>query len=443
MFLYKKFLTISATLSLLVINIYSIEENPIQPTQSARTIPSLTHMCWQAYAREAAKSTNLSQYFEPLCSEDLTEEDFYGLATADPKNNGGTLLHYAAQRDFNGTMTLLDIYTQQEERFNTQRRANGIDDMYPSLKDYMELRNQTTFTALTTAFSCRQFAIADLLIASGASYETKSIIPSITPNKSFLFSSLNHAIIDNNLEWATYLISRNIPLQEAITNQVIHISNEHKDYIENLKRRGWTVMQPEEYGLPYQNERLLISPHNEDVIHTAMAQWRVNFDYDLEKKSEIIWGILDQTADNEEQNHLLHRGIQIAIAENNFDSLVALLKKAPANALNRYPDILVKMLKHNPADSADIVSSLLERGAILNVADAEGNTPLHLAVLRQNLAVVRRLVKAGAHINAINDRGDTPLNTLRSTQRTRERTQVRRYLLHEGGLEASKLRAQR
>lgn len=441
MLFYKIFLITTATLPLLATTMYSLEDNPAQAMGNKVVIPSLLHICMQTYAREAKKATNLAGYFEQLRSKDLTEEEFYGLVTAEPGRNTCTLLQYAAKKDLAGTQTLLDIYAEQEKRFNGQREAIGINEKYPSLHDYIELRNKASLTALDLSFMHEQFAIADFLVKSGASYTQKRIIRSVIPHESFLLSPLNHAIVDNNPEWCDYLLSRGVSVQESTTQQIFHIPNKNEAAIESLKRQDWPVIQPEEYGLTAQEETLFLSPNTEDATVTAMTMKIQDFDYDLDRKSEIIWKLIRQTDSTLEQNHLLHQGIHMAIITNTYDSLTALLKKAPENILTRYPDILIRYIKYDPAYS-DAVPLLIERGAIVNIADHDGNTPLHLVVLRQNFKTVRRLVKAGAHINAINDRGDTPLNTLRSTQRTPERTQIRRYLIQKGGLGASKLRSQ-
>jgi len=58
------------------------------------------------------------------------------------------------------------------------------------------------------------------------------------------------------------------------------------------------------------------------------------------------------------------------------------------------------------------VKLLLDSGADVNVLDAGGNTPLHLAMdqKRRRLRVERLLIASGADIRVVNDRGETPLD---------------------------------
>ncbi|WP_353279095.1 ankyrin repeat domain-containing protein [Wolbachia endosymbiont (group A) of Cydia amplana] len=52
------------------------------------------------------------------------------------------------------------------------------------------------------------------------------------------------------------------------------------------------------------------------------------------------------------------------------------------------------------AVEAKTVKLLVEKGANVNVADAEGYTALHLAVTEKRLETVRELIKSGANVNA-------------------------------------------
>ncbi len=58
----------------------------------------------------------------------------------------------------------------------------------------------------------------------------------------------------------------------------------------------------------------------------------------------------------------------------------------------------------------DIARMLLEHGAYVNVPNYQGNTPLHFAARRGNLAGVQLLLEAGANPCARNDEGNTPLD---------------------------------
>jgi ankyrin repeat protein len=58
---------------------------------------------------------------------------------------------------------------------------------------------------------------------------------------------------------------------------------------------------------------------------------------------------------------------------------------------------------------ADAVRALIQKGANVNAAEADGTTPLHWAAHRDDLAAADLLIRAGARVNAANDLGATPL----------------------------------
>eukprot|EP01096_Ripella_sp_DP13-Kostka_P007761 TRINITY_DN284_c0_g1_i1.p1 TRINITY_DN284_c0_g1~~TRINITY_DN284_c0_g1_i1.p1 ORF type:complete len:187 (-),score=103.16 TRINITY_DN284_c0_g1_i1:140-634(-) len=59
----------------------------------------------------------------------------------------------------------------------------------------------------------------------------------------------------------------------------------------------------------------------------------------------------------------------------------------------------------------DTVSTILtEHQSAVNSPTRSGNTPLHLAVLDENVELVRLLIKLGANVHAENAMGETPLH---------------------------------
>jgi ankyrin repeat protein len=62
------------------------------------------------------------------------------------------------------------------------------------------------------------------------------------------------------------------------------------------------------------------------------------------------------------------------------------------------------------ADAAQ-VRALVQHGASVNAADADGTTALHWASYRDDLEIAELLIRAGAKVNAANDLGATPLWT--------------------------------
>ena len=57
-----------------------------------------------------------------------------------------------------------------------------------------------------------------------------------------------------------------------------------------------------------------------------------------------------------------------------------------------------------------MVKLLLFNGAKVNIKNRSGDTPLHIAVERQNQAIVKMLIESGADVNAKTIKGQTPLS---------------------------------
>jgi len=56
------------------------------------------------------------------------------------------------------------------------------------------------------------------------------------------------------------------------------------------------------------------------------------------------------------------------------------------------------------------VQFLVENGADVNIVNLEGASPLHAAAARGEKRIIKLLVKYGAHLNAVDDEGDSPLH---------------------------------
>ncbi len=57
----------------------------------------------------------------------------------------------------------------------------------------------------------------------------------------------------------------------------------------------------------------------------------------------------------------------------------------------------------------DIIKELLKAGADISLADNEGNTVLHHALMNYDESTARFLIKKGANYNYPNNNGETPV----------------------------------
>ena len=82
------------------------------------------------------------------------------------------------------------------------------------------------------------------------------------------------------------------------------------------------------------------------------------------------------------------------------------------NATNEHgnTELLRACIADTRGNHTDTIIKLLRQGADPNIADREGYTPLHYAVMKGNLAVVNVLLQKGANRDAISISGSTPRN---------------------------------
>ena len=91
-----------------------------------------------------------------------------------------------------------------------------------------------------------------------------------------------------------------------------------------------------------------------------------------------------------------------ALAQKDYDEAIRLIREgADVNELSdRGARPLVVASDDSSADAFDVVRELLRFGALPNEADSKGQSALHRAAERGNLAVVDLLVRSGADLNA-------------------------------------------
>lgn len=100
-----------------------------------------------------------------------------------------------------------------------------------------------------------------------------------------------------------------------------------------------------------------------------------------------------------------------AIKDADGDKVMTYLNKPGQPVLNARDTATGEGALHIVVKRHDIsyLNFLLGRGAMTEIKDNDGNTPLITAAQLGDVEAVRALLAAGAHVNARNSRGETPL----------------------------------
>ena len=129
----------------------------------------------------------------------------------------------------------------------------------------------------------------------------------------------------------------------------------------------------------------------------------------------VVWLLLEKGADPTQQDATGCTPLHCAAAAGHVDvGGLLLASQRGGTKLVRAVDNEMRTALHAAASSGypGMVQVLLNGGAlpVIDVRDAEGYTPLRLAVKKQYLDVVLCLVKGGADVNMVNKRGRTVLH---------------------------------
>jgi uncharacterized protein len=125
----------------------------------------------------------------------------------------------------------------------------------------------------------------------------------------------------------------------------------------------------------------------------------------LETAKTLLQGRADPNLKDKSGSTALFRALQ-----NRHDEVGDLLLAQPSLDLNaRGLNGVSVLIAYVARSRADKVAKLLERGVAVNLQDADGDTPLHIAAQVGNLEVLQLLLAKGANVNAKNNVGGTPL----------------------------------
>ncbi|MGY3229012.1 ankyrin repeat protein [Luteibacter sp. HA06] len=154
------------------------------------------------------------------------------------------------------------------------------------------------------------------------------------------------------------------------------------------------VLSSEE-SQPGVRDRALLSAAREGDIARAVALVEAGADPDMgaepgDRDQRPVLTLAALSPDIRLLRSLIARGAQVNRAQNGVTALLA----ATRDSWHGRPEAVL---------------TLLTNGANASATDAEGNTPLHGAVLGAEPTVAAMLLDAGASVDAVNAAGDTPL----------------------------------
>jgi len=121
----------------------------------------------------------------------------------------------------------------------------------------------------------------------------------------------------------------------------------------------------------------------------------------------IVKMLLENGADIEVQDHTGLTPLASALLARN--TLVAAYLVKQGAQID--PNALLQLTVREGQADRDVVEFLVRHGAMLDSPDAQGNTPLQLAILGGHRVIAKYLVQAGADIDARDSAGRTPLES--------------------------------
>jgi len=132
------------------------------------------------------------------------------------------------------------------------------------------------------------------------------------------------------------------------------------------------------------------------------------------KNGSIVKALLKAKANIALENLRNETPLWLAVESENIE-IINLLVEAGANVnhVNSF-NVSALQIAVQWCKNVETLKALMKAGGNLNIRDEDGNTLLHLAVIRKGdlrtlLEIITALLKAGADVNAKNSQGNTPL----------------------------------
>ncbi|XP_008556305.3 putative ankyrin repeat protein RF_0381 [Microplitis demolitor] len=290
---------------------------------------------------------------------------------------------------------------------------SGVDVDAPGEKDW---------TSLQLAIDVEYLPGIELLLEYGANIAANKDAES---SARFWQTPIHAAVIKNRLEIVELLLTKEIN---------VDLLSEHREAVLKyaIERRNWNVIK-------YLND---IRPKNDIYLNSLMRETFKNYSLDqLEdlgySEGEIFlllgrYAVLNMK--NQEQNTILY----LAIENKNIEMVKYLLKMgANINAGATYDHrnyISELSALHVAVDSEleDIVQLLLDHeGCDVNVKSSSGLTPLHIAALKNNLTIAKKLISKGATNEAYSRYGSLLNATPFHMAVLKNSVEVIKYFLHD------------
>ena len=274
----------------------------------------------------------------------------------------------------------------------------------------------------------------------------KSANPNYFPGSDYL-SIFHSAIIENNPEIIELLRAAGASIEPELRNmngsfrlsdQLIAIINIRRPLIKRDIDSGQTPMNPEiihqtivrrlegtlQLAKLLLENRLNVSANSPAIIEALQKSFKMALSSIDREMAELLltMGAKIDTSQPITLDQLFFHSRKASVCNNIlsvFGKFLEFLKdrgitlkrggdKNESPASSFLPQIID--IPEGLAPSSKLAELLITRGASISRADRDGNTPLHLAVLKGNVKIVRLLLDAGALPDAKNGKGQSPLD---------------------------------
>ncbi|KDP29176.1 hypothetical protein JCGZ_16565 [Jatropha curcas] len=195
----------------------------------------------------------------------------------------------------------------------------------------------------------------------------------------------------------------------------------------------------------------LVNPNGCNALHLASSIGQL-------QTVELLLTFADQNAINKRE--ICMKGdkdgripLHHAVINGSVEVVKKLLEACPESMLevtDQRETVFHLTVKYKLSPSNELFTVLIGQpytDYLLNLADREGNTVLHLAVVRKQIQIVKLLMKGityhGLEVNAVNSSGLTPLDLLVVDHMSKKDRHIENILISAGGLRLSEGHEQR